>query len=216
MTLSPPTTAAVRVGLFSFIIVGLVTLVFHASKDKIAENERLALLHSLQAVLNLDSYDNDLVKDVMQLDAYTIYRARKVGKPVTAIMKSTTPHGYNGDIQLLVAINMAQKIVGVRVLNHRETPGLGDKIELKKSTWILGFEQKSLSDNDLSLWAVKRDGGLFDQFTGATITPRAIVNEVKKTALFFQHNQTEIFKKLRNNTPPRSVIPKLTADESEQ
>ena len=192
MSLSPH-TAAIRVGLFSFIIVGLVTLVFHASKDKIAENERLALLHSLQEVVSQNSYDNDIANDVIQLKAHTIYRARKAGKPVTAIIKSTTSHGYNGDIQLLIAINTDGKITGVRVLSHKETPGLGDKIELKKSNWILNFEQKSLADNDLSLWAVKRDGGLFDQFTGATITPRAIVNEVKKTALFFQQNHIAIF-----------------------
>lgn len=193
MSLSAPLTAAVRVGLFSFIIVGLVTLVYHASKDKIAENEYLALLHSLQEVLSQNSYDNDLVNDVLQLQTYTIYRARKAGKPVAAIIKTTTTHGYNGDIHLLIAITINGRITGVRALNHRETPGLGDKIELKKSDWILSFVQKSLSDNDLSLWAVKRDGGLFDQFTGATITPRAIVNEVKKTALFFQRNQQTIF-----------------------
>ena len=194
MKLSPPITAAIRVGLFSFMIVALVSLVYHASKDKIAENEYLDLLHSLQAVLSPDSYDNDLVNDVILLQTQTIYRARKAGKPVAAIIKSTTPYGYNGDIQLLIALDMEGRIIGVRVLRHKETPGLGDKIELKKSDWILSFAQKSLADNDLSLWAVKRDGGLFDQFTGATITPRAIVNQVKKTALFFQHNQQVIFK----------------------
>jgi len=193
MILSPPLTAAIRVGLFSFIIVGLVTLVFHASKDKIAENERLTLLLQLQSVLNQMSYDNDLANDLIQLDDYVIYRARKAGNPVATIIKSTTSQGYNGDIQLLLAINNNGKIIGVRILTHRETPGLGDKIELTKSDWILNFEQKSLADHDLSLWAVKRDGGIFDQFTGATITPRAIVNEVKKTALFFQRNQTAIF-----------------------
>jgi len=192
MKLSSPITAAIRVGLFSFMIVALVSLVYHASKDKIAENEYLDLLHSLQAVLS-DSYDNDLVNDVIQLQARTIYRARQAGQPVAAIIKTNTPHGYNGDIQLLIALNMEGRIMGVRILRHKETPGLGDKIELKKSTWILNFTQESLADNDLSLWAVKRDGGLFDQFTGATITPRAIVNEVKKTALFFQQNQQSIF-----------------------
>lgn len=194
MKLSSPVTAAIRVGLFSFMIVALVSLVYHASKDKIAENEYLDLLHSLQAVLSPDSYDNDLVNDVILLQTQTIYRARKAGKPIAAIIKSTTPYGYNGDIQLLIALDMQGRIIGVRVLKHKETPGLGDKIDLKKSDWILNFAQKSLADNDLSLWAVKRDGGLFDQFTGATITPRAIVNEVKKTALFFQHNQQVIFK----------------------
>ncbi|MCK5666224.1 MAG: RnfABCDGE type electron transport complex subunit G, partial [Thiotrichaceae bacterium] len=85
------------------------------------------------------------------------------------------------------------KIMGVRVLSHKETPGLGDKIEIKKSNWILSFNQKSIADEPVSLCAVKRDGGLFDQFTGATITPRAIVNEVKRTGLFFQQHQQIIF-----------------------
>ncbi|NOQ64883.1 MAG: electron transport complex subunit RsxG [Methyloprofundus sp.] len=193
MTLSSPLIAARRVALFSFVIVGMVTLVYHLSKDKIAENEYLELLHSLEEVLDKESYDNHLVEDVMQLQNYTIYRARKAAKPIAALIKTTTAHGYNGNIDLLVALDMTGKITGVRVLGHRETPGLGDKIELKKSNWILGFNQKSLEDQELSLWAVKRDGGLFDQFTGATITPRAIVNEVKQTALFFQQNQSAIF-----------------------
>ena len=188
-----PASAAMRVGLFSFIIVGLVSLVFHGTKDKIAANERQALLDSLQSVLNQDSYDNDLTNDVIQLQTYTIYRARKSGTPVAAILTSTTPHGYNGDISLLIGIDIIGKITGVRVLKHRETPGLGDKIEIKKSNWIKSFKHKSINDMHAKQWAVKRDGGGFDQFTGATITPRAIVNEVRKTGLFFQQNQQTIF-----------------------
>lgn len=193
MRFSAPVNAAIRVGLFSFIIVGLVTLVFHATKDKIAANERQALLRSLQEVLTKDSYDNDLTNDVIQLQAYTIYRARKAGYPVAAILNSTTPMGYNGDISLLTAITTNGKISGVRVVKHKETPGLGDKIDTEKSDWVLAFNNKSLNQVSSSKWAVKQDGGRFDQFTGATITPRAIVNEVKKTALFFQQNQQIIF-----------------------
>ena len=193
MKLTSPINAALRVGLFSFIIVGLVSLVFHATKDKIAANEQQALLHSLQEVLFKDSYDNDLAEDVILLQGYTIYRARKSGYPVAAILTTTTPYGYNGDIRLLMGINIAGEITGVRVLKHRETPGLGDKIEIKKSSWIADFKHKAINDMTTNLWAVKKDGGNFDQFTGATITPRAIVNEVKKTGLFFQQNQQLIF-----------------------
>ncbi len=188
-----PLTAASRIGLFSFIIVGLVTLVYHASKDKIAANEQQALLKTLQAVLPANNYDNNLADDHIQLQGHTIYRARKSGSPVAAIITSTASQGYNGGIDLLIAIDTEGRILGVRVLSHKETPGLGDKIELKKSTWILSFAQKSLSDHDIALWAVKRDGGLFDQFTGATITPRAIVNEVKNTIFFFQQQQHTLF-----------------------
>ncbi len=191
--MSLPTTAALRVGLFSFIIIGLVSLVFHATKDKIAANKRQALLSQLQAVLPVTDYDNNLANDVMQQGIYTIYRARKAGKPVAAVIRTYTTQGYNGKIELLIAIHITGKIMGVRVLSHQETPGLGDKIELKKSDWILTFTHKSLHKDKLSQWRVKRDGGLFDQFTGATITPRAIVNQVKTTGLFFLQHQQTIF-----------------------
>ena len=195
MTNSPAVIAALRIGLFSFIIVGLVSVVYHGTKDKIADNERRALLQSLQSVIDKRRYDNDLVHDKIQLQSngknHTIYRARQAGKPIAAIITSTTTQGYNGAIDLLIAINVSGTINAVRILNHRETPGLGDAIELKKSNWILSFNQ--LAIEDLEQWAVKRDGGNFDQFTGATITPRAIVNEVKNTTLFFQQHQHEIF-----------------------
>lgn len=193
MKSATPITAALRIGLFSFIIVGMVSLAFNATKDKIAANEHQALLDSLQSVLDQNSYDNDLANDVMQLQGYSIYRARKSGAPVAAILSSTTPHGYNGDISLLIGIDISGKITGMRVLKHKETPGLGDKIEIKKSNWINNFKHKSINDMHSKHWAVKRDGGSFDQFTGATITPRAIVNNAKKTGLFFQQNQQIIF-----------------------
>jgi len=193
MTVSAPLIAALRVATFSFLIVGLVTLVFHATKDKIADNEQQALLHSLQTVLNPDSYDNNIAQDLIHKQGYSIYRARKAGQPVAAIISTTTAQGYNGDIRLLLAITTEGKITGVRVLTHKETPGLGDKIELKKSSWILNFNDKTLADINSTQWAVKRDGGSFDQFTGATITPRAIVNQVKQTGLFFQQHQTTLF-----------------------
>ncbi|MBE0469067.1 MAG: electron transport complex subunit RsxG [Methyloprofundus sp.] len=195
MNIAQPTLAALRIGLFSFIIVGLVSVVYHGTKEKIADNERRALLQSLQSVIDKRLYDNDLANDKIQLNAneknHTIYRARKAGQPIAAIITSTTTQGYNGTIDLLIALNVSGTINGVRVLNHRETPGLGDAIELKKSPWILSFNQLTLKN--LDQWAVKRDGGSFDQFTGATITPRAIVNEVKNTAVFFQQQQHEIF-----------------------
>jgi len=188
-----PVLIALRVGLFSFIIMGLVSITFHATKDKIANNEYQALLQSLQTVIPVTSYDNDLVQDIIQLNNKTIYRARKSGNSVAALIISQTNQGYNGAIRLLIAINTQHKILGVRVLNHTETPGLGDKIELKKSNWILSFTNQPLASINSPQWAVKHDGGEFDQFTGATITPRAIVNEVKQTALFFQDYQQEIF-----------------------
>ena len=143
---SSPANAALHIGLFSFMIVGLVTLVFHATKDKIADNERQALISSLQTVLPQESYDNDLLNDVIKIQPYTIYRARKTNQPIAAIFISTTPHGYNGDIRLLIGINIDGKITAIRVLKHKETPGLGDKIETKKSSTFKNCYKKYRSD----------------------------------------------------------------------
>lgn len=109
------------------------------------------------------------------------------------MMIVTAPDGYNGDIRLLIGINAAGSILGVRVISHRETPGLGDPIEAEKSDWIHGFKQKSLKTPQSSGWAVKKDGGEFDQFTGATISPRAVVRAVHTTLLYFKANKQALF-----------------------
>jgi len=196
MSLPSPFSAALRLAIFSFVIIGLVSLVFNHTKDKIKHNQYQALVQRLQTVLVAETYNNDLTKDSILLQGFIIYRAYHSGQPVAAIFKSTTAHGYSGDIQILTAISIAGKLIAVRILNHQETAGLGDKIELKKSNWLLSFQDKTLADMQSNQWAVKRDQGSFDQFTGATITPRAVVNEVKKIGLFFQQHKSEIFPSL--------------------
>ncbi|MDC9729386.1 MAG: electron transport complex subunit RsxG [Methyloprofundus sp.] len=197
MPTSTPLSAAVRLACFSFIIIGLVSFVFHQTKNKIIDNEREALLQSLQSVLPKTLYDNIPSEDLITLKNHTIYRAYQKDTPVAAIIKSTTTQGYSGNIQLLTALDITGTILDVRILDHKETPGLGDKIELKKSNWILGFQHKTLAEMQQAQWAVKRDQGSFDQFTGATITPRAVVNEVKKIGLFFQQYKLQIFPQLK-------------------
>jgi len=197
MSASTPLSAAFRLACFSFIIIGLVSFVFHQTKDRILKNEHEALLQSLQSVLEQTLYDNQPDKDKIMLQNNIIYPVYKAGIPVAVAIKSSTPHGYSGDIQILTALDIAGNIIAVRILNHKETAGLGDKIELKKSDWLHNFKQKSLADMQSSHWAVKRDQGSFDQFTGATITPRAIVNEVKTIGLFFQQYKTQIFPALK-------------------
>jgi len=118
--------------------------------------------------------------------------------PVAALMIVTAPDGYNGDIRLLIAIDISGKVLGVRVVSHRETPGLGDPIEIERSDWILSFTQKSLLNPGADGWAVKRDGGEFDQFTGATISPRAVVKTVHNTLLYFKANQKSLFETTAN------------------
>ena len=182
--------------LAAFGVVGASLLVVtqYQTRDKIAANYRMALMHQLMEVLGDNQHDNDFLEDKVTLagegfhssQAVRVYRVRSQGKPVAAIFVTTTPKGYAGSIQVIVALRMDRSISGVRVVRHHETPGLGDKMELAKSDWILGFTGTSLQQPKQSKWAVKKDGGDFDQFTGATITPRAIVNAVRDVLLWAQ------------------------------
>ncbi|MGR9045018.1 MAG: electron transport complex subunit RsxG [Gammaproteobacteria bacterium] len=200
-TLQKTLTAAKILGLFSILGLGLVAFTFSQTQDKISQNERDALLRSLRAVVQESLYDNDIVNDALQVTDLNksstkptlIYRARKNGKPVAAVITAIAPDGYNGNISLLVGILADGTLSGVRVVSHKETPGLGDGIETDRSDWILSFNGKSLEGLTDKQWAVKRDGGIFDQFTGATITPRAVVNSVKNALHYFQQNKADIF-----------------------
>lgn len=193
--------AAAVLGLFSVLGLGLVALVHDRTKPQIAANERAVLLANLQALVPADSFDNDLPADTVAAadpalgtdQPVTVYRARKNGRPVAAVLSPVAPDGYNGAIRLLVAVRVDGTLAGVRVLAHRETPGLGDPIDLAKSGWLLDFDGRSLDDPPESRWAVKRDGGDFDQFTGATITPRAAVKAVYRTLVFFRSNRERLF-----------------------
>lgn len=194
-------TAAAILGFFSLAGTGLVTLSFYETEDRIEENERAALLRSLRALIPDSMYDNDIVNDTVQVTdsglggdrPVTVYRARKAGKPMAAVITAVAPDGYNGNIKLLVAVRENGTLAGVRAVSHKETPGLGDGIEENRSDWILGFADKSLTNPEEKKWGVKRDGGFFDQFTGATITPRAVVKAVKNTLLYYQSNKDQIF-----------------------
>lgn len=190
--------AGLSLAVFAFISVLLVATTDKLTHNKILENQRLFLLNSLNQVVSKDRYDNDLLASKIILSAKKtgfprdtpVYFATKNGRLVTAIFEVTSLSGYSGAVKMLVGINATQplSISGVRVLEHTETPGLGDKVETGKSDWILSFSNKSLQNPPLSKWAVKKDGGYFDQFTGATITPRAIVNAVRSTLLYARDN----------------------------
>lgn len=195
-------TAAVILGVFALIGAGLVGMTYENTKARIAENERQFLLRTLNEMVPAKAYDNDIYTDTLKVHskallgsekAQTIYRARQDGKPVAAIITTTAPDGYNGDIKLLVAVDLAGQIGGVRVLSHQETPGLGDAIESEKSDWITNFYGHSLFAPDPQGWRVKKDGGIFDQFTGATITPRAVVDAVHKALIFYYLNREALF-----------------------
>ena len=190
--------------LFAVVGTSLVALTEFGTREPILENERLILLRNLNALLPQEQLDNDIVNDVLELPANSllgtdtpslVYRARKQGTPVAAIFSSIAPQGYSGKIHLLVGVYTDGRIAGVRVIKHSETPGLGDAIEVRKSPWITEFNDKSLDRPDQKGWQVKRDGGEFDQFTGATITPRAVVRAVRNTLLYYRENADMIFTK---------------------
>ncbi|MBD0412915.1 electron transport complex subunit RsxG [Pseudoalteromonas distincta] len=186
---------------FALATTGLVASINALTADKIAEQEQLQLTAQLQEVLDPKSYDNQLSQDCVvitdeKLGPYAnqvIYRARKNNKPVAVVIRHVTPNGYSGDINLLTAILSDGTIAGVRTTKHEETPGLGDKVEVKKSLWITTFKSLTVEGEEDARWAVKKDGGQFDQFTGATITPRAVVGSVKNAVLFAQTNFDDIF-----------------------
>ncbi|GMR01251.1 MAG: electron transport complex subunit RsxG [Gammaproteobacteria bacterium] len=180
----------------------LVGLAFMETKDVIEHNEKLTLLRKLNNIIPAESYDNDLLLDTIIIKPSILlntkeeslaYRARKNSQNVAVVFSSIAPSGYNGPIHLLVGVNTDGTLAGVRVVKHRETPGLGDVVDISHSNWILGFNDKSLSNPDTKGWKVKRDGGTFDQFTGATITPRAVVKAVHNALLYFEKNQTMLF-----------------------
>jgi electron transport complex protein RnfG len=199
--------------LFVFAVVGsaLVAFTHQNTAERIAENQRRALLKSLNELVPKDRYDNDIYTDILYVhnsellgtdEAVPVYRARKNGWPVAAVLAPVAPDGYNGNIRLLVAIKLDGTLAGVRVLAHRETPGLGDNIEVDRSDWIRGFAGKSLNNPKQDAWKVRRDGGVFDQFTGATITPRAVVKAVKNTLLYYRAHKDELFGKHPHEVRP--------------
>ena len=188
--------AALILAGFSVVGAGLVAVTYTSTKDIIAAAQQAALEASLNQLVPADRYDNRVVEDVIKVVApewlgtdqpVTIYRARKNGQPIALFATPYAPDGYSGPIQLLIGVYADGTLAGVRVLAHKETPGLGDGIDEKRSPWILAFTGKSLENPLLERWKVKKDGGAFDQFTGATITPRAIV---KATRTFLEYVRT--------------------------
>ncbi|MFI0400631.1 MAG: electron transport complex subunit RsxG [Thiolinea sp.] len=184
--------------LAGFAVAGTLLLagVHNLTAQQIAESERLGLLKRINTLVEASRYDNNPLEDKISLppaelnssEPVLVYRLRKQNQPVAAIFTATTPDGYSGNIRLVVGVNADQTLAGVRVLTHKETPGLGDWIDAEKSDWILGFSGKSLQNPKDTGWTVKKEGGEFDQFTGATITPRAVVAAVKQVLVWSEQH----------------------------
>ena len=195
-------TTAGLLMLFAVLGAALVGETWDSTYETIKRNEQEVLLRKLNTILPATGYDNDLLKDQIELPADPLlgssktskaYRAYSKGKPVAIVLSPIAPNGYSGSIELLVGINYDGTLAGVRVVKHHETPGLGDAIEAERSDWILGFTGKSLQNPTPKKWKVKRDGGDFDQFTGATITPRAVVKAVHAALVYFDAHRKQLF-----------------------
>ena len=190
--------------MIAFTILGTLSLaiIHQTTEASISKAEAAVRMGLFAQILVPELYDNDLLQDEIKLpaggdlgnrDETSIYRARLKDKPSAVILEATAPDGYSGDIKLLVAIKADGEIAGVRVLTHKETPGLGDYIDISHSEWIKQFDGQSLVKRNDEAWFVKKDGGQFEFTTGATITPRAVVKAVHKVLKFYSKNQQAIF-----------------------
>jgi electron transport complex protein RnfG len=180
-------------GGFAMIAAALLVIGDLSTRDLIAQRRAEDLLASLGQVIPAERYDQDLLAHVLILqrsdaEPVKVYRALQ-GLEVSAVAFQVTGQGYAGPIELILGIDPAGQVLGARVLSHTETPGLGDKIEIARDPWIQAFEGRALGDPPAERWAVKKDGGDFDQFSGATITPRAVVRAIKDGLGFFQQHR---------------------------
>jgi electron transport complex protein RnfG len=195
------TTTGIMIG-FTALGTLMLASAFFATRAPIAESERQAKLALFQQVLPAELHDNDLLKDATSVapggelgnrESTLAYRARLAGQSSALILEATAPDGYSGDIKLLVAIRADGTLAGVRVLTHKETPGLGDYIDVAHGDWIQNFDEQSLAKTPEAAWRVKKDGGVFDYMAGATITPRAVVKAVHKALKYFEGHRDELF-----------------------
>lgn len=197
--------------LFAVVGTGLVAFTYLRTKPPIEASQRQAFLESIDAILPHALYDNALYSDVVRVSSpellgsdelVPVYRARKNGRPAAVVLAPIAPDGYSGKIHLLMAIAHDGTVLGVRVTNHKETPGLGDPIEIERSPWITGFNGKTLDNPSASGWNVRKDGGVFDQFAGATITPRAVVKAVHNALKYYATHRDELFAPVAAETLP--------------
>lgn len=199
--------------LFALITALILASTDRVTEDRIAESERLAAQKALFEIVPLAIHNNDLLVDLQPIpeqywlalgldNGGDVHIARLDNQPVAAIVPSITTDGYSGDIAMIVGINFDGTVAGVRVVDHKETPGLGDKVELRKSDWILSFNGKSLNNPEISKWNVKKDRGDFDQFTGATITPKAVIHQIAKTLEYFEKDRERLLSAINFSDNP--------------
>lgn len=211
---------SVLLAMFAVATALVISTTFLQTRDRIAQQQRMAEEKALLEILPRESHDNSLLDDTLSAPAgdellrltapRPIYRARRDGEVTALIVPARAADGYSGAIDLIVGVSRDGDIAGVRVLSHRETPGLGDKIERRKADWITDFNGHSLADTPTPDWAVKKDGGVFDQFTGATITPRAVINATRRALEFVAQNRQGLFELPDTETSPAAEVSTTT------
>ncbi|MFV0447530.1 MAG: electron transport complex subunit RsxG [Vibrio sp.] len=191
---------------FACLSTGVVALTHQLTESQIKKQENIQLLSVLNQVIPAKLHDNELSQSCILLNDPALgtdndmpaYVATLNGQPSAIAVEAIAPDGYNGAIKVIVGIKNDGTITGTRVLAHNETPGLGDKIDLRISDWILSFKGKSVTTDSEAQWKVRKDGGQFDQFTGATITPRAVVKAVKKAVAYVNNHRETLAKQTYN------------------
>jgi electron transport complex protein RnfG len=212
---------------FALITAFILASTNRLTADRIADSERLAAQKALFEIIPLKRHNNDLLQDIQPIpEKYwailglksggNIHIAKLDGQPIAAIIPSITAEGYSGDIAMIIGVNFDGSVAGVRVVEHKETPGLGDKVDLRKSDWILSFNGKSLINPEPHAWNVKKEKGAFDQFTGATITPRAVIHQIAKTLEYFSQDKERLLNELNNSYNQLSVAHQSMSEHSEQ
>ena len=197
-------TASTMAIMVAFSLVGTVFLAstYLATKAPIEASEAAAKMKLFEQVLPVSEHDNDLLNDFVEMpaggelnnrSATKVYTARLAGAATAVILEATARDGYSGDIKLLIAVRQDGSLGGVRVIAHKETPGLGDYIDIAKDNWIKAFDGLSLSVRPAKQWKVKKDGGQFDYMAGATITPRAVVKASHKALAYVEANKAVLF-----------------------
>ncbi|MFZ5501995.1 MAG: electron transport complex subunit RsxG [Pseudomonadota bacterium] len=192
---------AVQLLLFAIVGTALLALTYELTRGPILQSEEHEKMKLISQIAPADSYDHDIMQDTQLLapdellgnrEPVISYRGDLQNTPNIVILNAIAPDGYNGKINLIIAIRHDGSLSGVRVVSHSETPGLGDYIEIAKNNWITTFNNRSLNNPDSNNWKVKKDGGVFDSMAGATITPRAVVKAVHKALQYYAQHRKEL------------------------
>ena len=202
-------TASTMAIMVAFTLIGTVFLAstYLATKAPIEVSEAAAKMKLFEQVLPISEHDNDLLNDFVEIPVggelnnrtvTKVYTARLAGVATAIILEATARDGYSGDIKLLIAVRQDGSLGGVRVIAHKETPGLGDYIDIAKDNWIQSFNNLSFTTRPAKQWKVKKDGGQFDYMAGATITPRAVVKASHKALAYVEANKAELFAAHKN------------------